>query len=294
MRIARLPVLADLKSDPTTPGARAEGFKRLFFGLAAQKLDLRAQRTAASPATARPRAPEVRTPATRGPRTSVGSPVVRPPVADKTAAPEVPAPAGASADSATAVPPFGLIKIEPGKWYDPRTREIWTSTGEGWVNQGVASEVPKTVKVAPGMEVPLGLHLAGQLWGVRTVPGYGFFAGGQFVRGTPGEWRRSPTQEELAFGQMLMAAEGIDPRLRPHDPNPRTFFQDINLYWELVRSRGVPQTPEQAVDFYWEYQRRAYEKDVYYAQAVGWDPSIYPPPDRWSEILDQVGRPPRE
>lgn len=190
-----------------------------------------------------------------------------------------------------AVPPVGLIRTEPGKWYDPRTREIWTNESGQWINQGVAPEVPKTVKLAPGMEVPLGLHLAARMYGVKTLPGVGFFAGGQFILGKPDLWRRQPTQDELAFGQMLMNLEGLDPRLRPTDPNPRTYFRDLDLYWEMVRSRGVPQTPQEALDFWWEYQWREYGKDVAYAQAVGMDPSIYPPPDRWSEVLDSVGTP---
>lgn len=216
--------------------------------------------------------------------------VFRPPA--RAGVPATQDPPGPTVSSpAPAVPPAGLIRIEPGRWYDPRTRETWANDTGQWVNQGVASEIPKTVQVAPGMEVPLGLHLAARMWGVRTLPGVGFFAGGQFIRGKPDQWRRQPTQDELAFGQMLMNLDDLDPRLRPHDPNPRTYFRDLNLYWEMVRTRGVPQTAQEALDFWWEYQWREYEKKVAYAQAVGWDPSIYPPPDRWSEVLDRVGAP---
>jgi hypothetical protein len=206
--------------------------------------------------------------------------------------PERPAIQAAEATPGPAVPPPGLIKIEPGKWYDPNTREIWTSTEAGWQNQGPAQEIPKTVKVAPGMEVPFALHLAARYWGVRTVPGAGFFLGGQFVRGKADTWRRQPTDEELAFGQMLMQAEGLDPRLRPQTANPREYFRDLNLYWQLVQEVGVPRTPQEAEAFWWQYQWREWHKKVSYAQAVGMDPSIYPPPDRWPEVLDTIGKPP--
>ncbi len=231
-----------------------------------------------------------RTGETAGRAGRAGGAVFRPPAqAGPVAGQDLPAPAASS--PAPGVPPPGLIRLEPGKWYDPRTREIWTNDTGQWVNLGVASEISKTVQVAPGMEVPLGLHLAARMWGVRTLPGVGFFAGGQFIRGKPDQWRRRPTPEELAFGQMLVNHPELDPRLRPADPNPRTYFRDLNLYWELVRTRGVPQTPQEALDFWWEYQWREYEKKVAYAQAVGMDPSIYPPPDRWSEVLDSIGRP---
>lgn len=219
-----------------------------------------------------------------------GSAVFRPPAQAGVLARQDP-PGLTTSAAAPAVPPAGLIMIQPGRWYDPQTREIWTNDTGQWVNQGVASEIPRTVEVAPGMEVPLGLHLAGQMWGTKTVPGVGFYAGGKFVRGTPDQWRRQPTQDELAFGQMLMNAEGLDPRLRPHDPNPRTYFRDLNLYVELIHERGVPQTPQEALDFWWDYQWREYEKKVAYAQGLGMDPSVYPPPDRWSEVLDSIGRP---
>lgn len=198
-----------------------------------------------------------------------------------------------ASDATSGVPPAGLIKIGPGKWYDPRTREVWLSTDQGWQNQGVAEAPPATVTVAPGMEVPFALYLSARYWGTPTIPGVGFMLGGQLVRGDEYQWRRNPTQEELAFGQALMQAD-IDPRFKPHDPNPRAYFKDKQLYWDLIQSRGVPTTPQEAAEFWWEYQWREWAKKVEYAQAVGMDPSIYPPPDRWSEVLDRIGRPPGE
>lgn len=219
----------------------------------------------------------------------------------------------AQAQGTPATPPPGLIKVglsEPGSntsglWWDPATNTYWTgdyTTGQ-WYSLGQAQERPEAVQVAPHIEVPLGLYAMKHVGlGVRrTVPGAGAWVGGQFVQaGNAGQarriWQNQASPEELAFMQVLSSVlpHPLLQRGAAAHTNPREYFRDDQVYADLLRERGVPQTPEEAVAFWQEYQRRVYEKKVQYARIVGLDPNIYPPPDTWPDVLDQVGKPPED
>lgn len=145
-------------------------------------------------------------------------------------------------------------------------------------------------KVPPGIaEIPTNILMAAHLWGLRTIPGVGAFIGGQLKRGGLESWSRDTTEAELAFGRLLMESSEIDPKRRPATPNPRQYFADHELYVQMIRERGVPQTPEEAASFWWEYQWREYEKKVAYALAVGWDPGLIPVPGHRGQSASTIG-----
>lgn len=319
-RQVRLPELPGRK--PRLPKPNERAFSPLLSRLAGGGADgaakpaaLSRTQLAAAPGSSQPSAAAgpAQTPAGLSqsqPRTTPASAQASPPAANTHA----PAPgSGTQAQDTAATPPPGLIKValaEPGSdtsglWWDPDTNTYWTgdyTTGE-WRSLGPAQERPNTVQVAPHIGMPLGLY-AQKLVGLgvrRVMPGVGAWVGGQFIRAKDAAqakriWQNQASLEELAFIQTL-------PSVLPHPQlqrqaaaytNPREYFRDDEVYADLLLERGVPRSPEEALAFWQEYQQRVYEKHVRYAQIVGLDPSIYPPPDRWPDVLDQVGKPPQD
>jgi|GEM_PF-4509041 len=209
------------------------------------------------------------------------------------------------------MPQGGLIKVklaEPGGttsglWWDPETNTYWTgdcTTGQ-WYNLVQAPDRPQTVQVAPHIEMPFNIYAAKTYWPgavKKTAPGAGAFIGGQFVKAKSADqarriWQNQASDAERAFMQMLPSVLP-GPLFQKHAAsytNPRDYFRDTEVYMAMLQERGVPQTPEEALAFWQEYQWRVYAEKVRFAQAVGLDPGIYPPPDRWPDVLDQAGKP---